>query len=272
MQDPSVLRRLALAFGEGLIFSVGMKLTEGATRPKEPVVATGPAPDLGSLAERLGRIEQRLQDMERQRTVPSQMDTKVVTAIVGALEKHLAQQAEKLNQRIDGLQATVIAAADTAAARRIERETAALRDQVQSMQRDMLSSISQIVATQVATQVSQQTAAMETKLQQSIEASVAPLRAEVRDLRRNIAETDSNLGELVSAISDTVRRTAETLPAPARAEGEWRGSTRLDLKALRKRLSDVDRNLAEPRFGLLPIPAAAQRRGPVPVRQFPVAS
>lgn len=272
MQDPSVLRRLALAFGEGLIFSVGMKLTEGATRPKEAVVATGAGPDLTPLADRLGRIEQRLQDMERQRALPSQMDTKVVTAIVGVLEKHLNQQAEKLNQRIDGLQATVTAAADAAAARRIEREATALRDQVKSMQRDLLSSIAEIVGQQVATQVAQQTAAMESKLQQSVEASVAPLRAEVRDLRRNIAETDNNLGELVSAISDTVRRTAETLPAPARSDGEWRGGGRLDLKALRKRLSDVDRSTAEPRFGLLPIPAAAPRRGPVPVRQFPVAS
>jgi hypothetical protein len=255
--DPSVVRRLALAFGEGLIFSVGMKLTEGAARPKEPVVAAGPAPDLGPLADRLGRIEQRLQEIERQRTAPAQVDTRVVHAIVGALEKHLAQQAEKLNQRIDGLQATVTAAAEAAAAQRIEREAAALRDQILTMQREMLGSISQIVANQVASQV---------------EAAVAPLRAEVRDLRRNIADTDNNLGELVSAISDTVRRTAETLPPAARSDGEWRSGGRLDLKALRKRLSDVDRNPAEPRFGLLPIPAAAQRRGPVPVRQFPVAS
>jgi uncharacterized coiled-coil DUF342 family protein len=261
MQDPSVLRRLALAFGEGLIFSVGMKLTEGAARPKELPVAAGPAPDLGPLAERLGRIEQRLQEIERQRTAPAPVDTKVVTAIVGVLEKHLAEQAEKLNRRIDGLQATVTAAAETAAAKRIEKEAAGLREQVLNMQREMLGSITQIVASQVATQVAQ-----------SVEASVAPLRAEVRDLRRSITDTDNNLGELVSAISDTVRRTAETLPPAARSDGEWRGNSRLDLKALRKRLSDVDRTPAEARFGLLPIPATAQRRGPVPVRQFPVAS
>jgi hypothetical protein len=99
---------------------------------------------------------------------------------------------------------------------------------------------------------------------------VSPLRTEVRDLRRHLSDTADTMAEFVSAITDTVRRTSETLPAPARADGEWRGAGKVDLKTLRRRLSDMDKRTAEPR--LLPIPAAAaQRRGPVAV-QFPVAS
>jgi len=282
--DPSLLRRLALAFGEGLVFSVGMRMmTEDAARPRTAPVAAGTGPDMAPLADRLGRIEQRLResDARRQGAAPAAAtrpaatpaapvattDQKVIIAIVGAVEKHLEAHAIKVQQRIDGLQAAVTASADAAAAKRIEKEVAALREQVLTMQREMLMSVAQAVATQVA----QKTAELEASLRQSVEAAVAPLRTEVRDLRRNLSDTDDTMAEFVSAITDTVRRTSETLPAPARADGEWRGAGRVDLKTLRRRLSDMDKRTAEPR--LLPIPAAAtQRRGPVAVREFPVAS
>jgi hypothetical protein len=272
--DSSLFRRLAFAFGEGLIFSVGMKLSEDAIRPRDAAIAAGPAPELAPLADRLSRIEQRLKDSDRQRQLapPAQMDPKVIGVIVGAVEKHLEAHAAMMHQRIDNLQATVTASADAAVAKRFEKEAAGLREQVLLMQREMLSSVSQIVAQQVATQVAQRTAALEESLRKSVESAVAPLRTEVRDLRRHLSETDDTMAEFVSAISDTVRRTSETLPPAVRPDGEWRSSGRLDLKTLRKRLNDIDKNPAEPRFGLLPIPAAPQRKGPVPVRQFQVAS
>jgi hypothetical protein len=284
--DPSLLRRLALAFGEGLVFSVGMKMmTEDAVRPRTAPVATGTGPDFAPLADRLGRIEKRLRESDAHRqagAAPGAVkpaaapamgttDQKVIVAIVGAVEKHLEAHAIKVQQRIDGLQAAVTASADAAAAKRIEKEVTALREQLLTMQREMLNSVAQVVATQVAAQVAQKTAALEASLQQSVDAAVAPLRTEVRDLRRHLSDTDDTMAEFVSAITDTVRRTSETLPAPARQDGEWRGSGRVDLKTLRRRLSDMDKRTAEPR--LLPIPAAAtQRRGPVPIREFPVAS
>jgi chromosome segregation ATPase len=283
--DPSLLRRLALAFGEGLVFSVGMKLmNDDGVRPRIAPVAAGTGPDFAPLADRLGRIEKRLKesDAHRQAAAPaapaaaaipaSGMDQKVIIAIVGAVEKHLEAHALKVQKRIDGLQAAVTASADAAAAKRIEKEAAALRQDVLTMQREMLTSLGQIVAAQGTAEVAQQTAALQASMQQSVDAAVAPLRTEVRDLRRHLSETDDTMAEFVSAITDTVRRTSETLPAAARADGEWRGAGRVDLKTLRRRLSDMDKRPAEPR--LLPIPAAAatQRRGPVPVREFPVAS
>lgn len=284
--DASLLRRLALAFGEGLVFSVGMKLTEDAIRPRDAAIAAGAGPELAPLAERLARIEKRLKEVdgERASAAPSQMDQKVIRVIVGAVEKHLEAHAIKVQQRIDELQASISAGADAATIERIGKETAAVRQQVQAMQRDVLGAVAQLIAREVATQVAQRTAALEAKIQasvgsavesavqSSVDAAVAPLRAEVRDLRGRLSETDDTMAEFVSAISDTVRRTSETLPASARAEGEWRPGGKLDLKTLRKRLSQVDRNPVEPRFGMLPIPAAAQKRGPAPVRRFPVAS
>jgi chromosome segregation ATPase len=265
--DPSLLRRLALAFGEGLVFSVGMRLTEDAIRPRNTPVATGAPPEVGPLAERLTRIEHKLEELDR--PAVAQIDRQALVAIVGAVEKHLEAHAQKVQERIDALQASIPPTADAAAAKRIEKETSVLREQVVTMQKEVLSSIGQIIASQVAAQVEKRTAALEASLQQTVEAAVAPLRAEVRDLRRQIADTDDTMAEFVSAISDTVRRTSETLPTPVRSDGEWRGAGRVDLKNLRKRLSDAGRASAEPR----PLPAPAeQRRGPVPVRQFPVAS
>jgi hypothetical protein len=279
--DPSLLRRLALAFGEGLVFSVGMRMmTEDAAPPRTAPVATGTGPDFAPLADRLGRIEKRLRESDSHRQAGASapatpaaapavgtIDQKVIVAIVGAVEKHLEAHAVKVQQRIDGLQAAVAASADAAAAKRIEKEVKALREQVLAMQREMLNSVAQMVAAQVA----EQTAALEAALQQRVDAAVTPLRTEVRELRRHLSDTDDTMAEFVSAITDTVRRTSETLPAPARHDGEWRGSGRVDLKTLRRRLSDMDKRTAEPR--LLPIPAAAtQRRGPVAVREFPVAS
>jgi chromosome segregation ATPase len=261
--DFSLLRRLALAFGEGLVFSVGMKLTEDAIRPKTAPIAAGAAPELAPLADRLSRIEQRLKAIDAPAAAaPSAMDTKVIQVIVGAVEKHLEAHALKVQKRIDDLQATVTKTAETAAAGRIEEEAAALREQVATMQREMLSSVAGIVASQVSAQVAQRTAALEASVQQTVEAAVAPLRNEVRDLRRQLSETDDTMAEFVSAISDTVRRTSETLPPPARADGEWRPAGRVDLKSLRRRLSNVEQ----------PVAAAPPRRGPIPVRQFPVAS
>lgn len=274
--DSSLLRRLAVAFGEGLVFSVGMKLTEDTLRPRNVPVAMGAGPDLSPLAERLATIEQRLKELDRPGApgAAPQMDQKTVIAIVGAVEKHLEAHALKVQKRIDGLQATVTATADAAAAKRFEQEAAALRQQVVTMQREMLSSISQIVASQVAaqiaTQVETRTAALEASLQQTVEAALAPLRTEVRDLRRHLSDTDDTMAEFVTAISDTVRRASETLPSPPRSGSEWRGSGRVDLKTLRQRLSNVGRKPAEPR--LLPVPAAPHRRGPVPVRELQAAS
>jgi uncharacterized protein YceH (UPF0502 family) len=297
--DPSLLRRLAVSFGEGLAFSVAMKLTENAMRPKAAAAALPPA-NVGPLADRLGRIEQRMQRLDAPRAATSaapapaaaltqaQIDQRVIQAIVGAVEKRLNEHASQVQQRIAGLESSVSANVQATAARRIEQETNALRAQVVTMQREFAQSVASIVAEQVAAQVAERTRAMEATIHAKIEAAVAPLRQEIHELRQRIAETDNTMGEFVSAISDTVRKASDrgvvveepertvpveaprvVEPVPIRAH---QPPEHLDLRVLRKRLREVDLPVRESRPGFLPLPATSQRRGPASLSQFRAAS
>ena len=64
---------------------------------------------------------------------------------------------------------------------------AALRNKVMAMHRDFAETVARIVAEQVASQVGDRAAGLETRLQQSIEATVAPLQTELQALSRRIA-------------------------------------------------------------------------------------
>ena len=52
----SFLKSLALAFGDGLLFGVAMKLAQGPSKTREDEMT-----DLGPLAERLRRVEDHTQ-------------------------------------------------------------------------------------------------------------------------------------------------------------------------------------------------------------------
>jgi hypothetical protein len=223
----------------------------------------------------------------------AQVDQRVIQAIVGAVEKRLQEHAAQVQQRIAGLESSVSANVQAAAARRIEQETGALRSQVMTMQREFAHSVANIVAEHVAAQVAERTKAMEATLHARIEAAVTPLRQEIQELRQRIAETDSTMGEFVSVISDTVRKAGErgmvveeqeaaSAPAPQRmAEPRTpepvpirarQQPQHLDLRVLRKRLREVELPMRDPRPGFLPAQAVSQRREPSAVPQFRAAS
>jgi hypothetical protein len=176
-RDSSVLRSLALSFGEGLAFSVGMKLTQGAARPSGARLET---PDLQSV-------------------------------ISAAIRQNVAE--------------------------RVEEQSAALRAQVIAIHRDFAETVAQIVAEQVAARA----AALEPFVQERVAAAIAPLQAELSDLRARVMEAENTMAEFVSAISlmcqkAAARTTAESptpaepamdLPIPAFAQakpvsGTWR--------------------------------------------------
>src|SRR5262249_32502474 len=134
-----------------------------------------------------------------------QIDQRVIQAIVSAVEKRLNEHAAQVQQRIDGLESSVSARAEAAAARRIEQETSVLRSQVMTMQREFAQSVAGIVAENIA----EQTKAMESTIHARIEAAIGPLRQETQELRQRIAETGNPVGEFGSVISDAVDRTGK---------------------------------------------------------------
>src|ERR1035438_5951765 len=107
-RDSSVLRSLAIAFGDGLAFGVGMKITQQAARnPASPVPALAEPP----LLDRLDEIERRVQKVEKLPPAiafggPGQpFDQKVLEAVVGALDARLAEQTTQTERRLRDLEA-----------------------------------------------------------------------------------------------------------------------------------------------------------------------
>ena len=104
-RDSSVLRSLAVAFGDGLAFGVGMKLARNAVRPPgaEPLAEGVP------LAGRLDRLEERMAHLELAPppapAAPAGFDRKVVEAVVNALEARIDERAAQVERRLDDLQA-----------------------------------------------------------------------------------------------------------------------------------------------------------------------
>ena len=107
-RDSSVLRSLAVAFGDGLAFGVGMKLSHRAAS------ASGTAApahgDLAPLLERIAEIEKRLAESGRSTTRAiaagaAQFDQKVLEAVVAALDARLNEQAGRTETRITQLEA-----------------------------------------------------------------------------------------------------------------------------------------------------------------------
>jgi len=112
-RDSSVLRSLAVAFGDGLAFGVGMKLSQNAARqPGAPRPA-----DLGPVAERIGLLEERFDRMEHAVTAlpaaapagqgSTPFDHKVLEAVVNALDARLKEQAGQLDRRLAELEAKI---------------------------------------------------------------------------------------------------------------------------------------------------------------------
>lgn len=111
-RDSSIWRSLAVAFGDGVAFGVGVKLAQGPNRPPAvaPPAEPAPAPDRPERMERLDRLEQRLAAIEQAPPPPSApspapFDQKVLEAVVNALDARLHEQAGHVESRLTELEA-----------------------------------------------------------------------------------------------------------------------------------------------------------------------
>jgi hypothetical protein len=104
-RDSSVWRSLATAFGDGLAFGVGMKLTQNVVRRAEapasvptPVAAPAAASRIDEMEQRMARIEQ---------SSPAGFNRKVMEAVVTALDARLKEHAGQVERRLTDLEARV---------------------------------------------------------------------------------------------------------------------------------------------------------------------
>jgi len=112
-RDSSIWRSLAVAFGDGLAFGVGVKLTQNAGR-QAAAPTLSPRTEDKSLVNRLGDLERRLARMEQAPAavaapaqVQAQFDQKVLEAVVNALEARLKEHAGHVERRLAELEAKI---------------------------------------------------------------------------------------------------------------------------------------------------------------------
>jgi hypothetical protein len=254
-RDPSVWRSLAVAFGDGVAFGVGMKITQNAARKAGTPALHDPAP----VAERLAEIEKRMAQMERapmSRAVsgPANLDQQAMDALVHALEarlkehagqveRHLAELETRLTLELKSLQQEDQAVASDAQAaieetqnrldqqvldarRQADGEMEALRQHFVALHREFAGAVAGIVEGQVARQMETSTGKLKETVEFMLEERVARLREElsakdreIADLRQRVTESDRNVLDIILGMGALCRQAAERMGGPAEPEG-----------------------------------------------------
>jgi hypothetical protein len=211
-RDSSVLRSLAIAFGDGLAFGVGMKLTQrGAAPSREEAPA---AADITPLLDRLAEMEARIGEMERAPAAiaPSPFDQKVLEAIVKALDSRLQEQAGQMERRLTEMEAKT-AIELKSLQQRSDEERAAMQQEIASLHREF--------AVEAAQAVETRTAELRAEIS-SRDSQIAGLQArlEVGDERlRNVVKAiaqacDTVVGHSAARSKEEPERLAETAAEP----------------------------------------------------------
>jgi uncharacterized coiled-coil protein SlyX len=240
-RDSSVLRSLAIAFGDGLAFGVGMKLTQRSATQNTPTLSLkAPLPvDITPLLDRLNELEERLGKVERApaaiASAPAPFDQKVVEAIVHALDARLLEQSAHVERRITELEAklamelkslqqqdqSVVAAVQThieelngqindqlaAIRRRSDEERAAMQRELAALHRDFAGEISEAVNVR--------TAELRTEIE-SRDSRIAELQAQVDygdEKLRNVVQAIAQACQTVVGRKNT-QPEAEPEPMP----------------------------------------------------------
>jgi hypothetical protein len=106
-RDSSVWRSLAVAFGDGLAFGVGMKLTQTTAGKAAPATSlpVGFRDRLALLEERLTRVERTPVALPPPGSASGKLDQQVFDALVNAVETRLQEQAAATERRMADLEA-----------------------------------------------------------------------------------------------------------------------------------------------------------------------
>src|SRR5579883_1028507 len=203
-RDSSVWRSLAVAFGDGVAFGVGVKLSQSAASHVNATALADPSParepESPEMASRLEEFERRLAKMEQAKTLPpvhAQFDQKVLEAVVNALDARLKEQAGAVERRIAELEARLTIEL-TALRRQDETIAAAVEDHMEKLQDHF---IAQVEA--VRQQVEQDHAAMHEEVAASVrKASELAIEEKIAPVREAAAEKDRDLAALRQRLED----------------------------------------------------------------------
>src|SRR5271157_737534 len=208
-RDSSVWRSLAVAFGDGLAFGVGMKLTQSTAA--RPAGAASPEPNIAPLADRMEQIERRLAHVEQKPAAlpaaAAPFDQKMLEAVVNALDARLHEHAGQVEQRLAELES--LRQQDHAIASAVENHLEELQDHFINQ----VEAIRQRVEEDRAAMRQEVASAVEAASGSAIEESLAPLRTaatekdrEIAELRQRVEDGDGAMLELLNGIGELIRQ------------------------------------------------------------------
>jgi hypothetical protein len=224
--DSSVWRSLAVAFGDGLAFGVGMKLTQNPGRQAERAV------DPARPAGRLEAIEQRLERMERHPASAGPFDQKVLEAVVNALDARLKEQAASVEKRLTALEARI--AVELQALHQQDRATASGAEaRVEEVQTEL-----ERQAAEAAGRLEAEAGAIRGEMAGIEERAVAAAGARFRQLEVQLHdEIRQAAGRAASQVASAADAAVEQKLAPVRADLERATG---EIARLRQGLADSD--------------------------------
>jgi len=228
-QHSSFLKSLAVAFGDGLLFGVAVKLAQGPSRSREKEMT-----DLGPLAERLRKVDDHtdhltIVDREGLTKFSEGLDGRVLEKVIVALEARLTEHVGQVDRRLAEIDAQValdLKAVDTHTTAQSNAVEKAIQ-QIETQVRDYVSA-AQLSSSEQIAGVDQKLSALQEALpakfreiieavRQSMEARVALELTELENRVKAGVVAPERLGELESRLHGEV----ETLAG--RLSGELHG-------------------------------------------------
>lgn len=266
-RDSSLWRSLAVAFGDGVAFGVGMKLTQNASKPP------GARWDAG-VEDRPARLEELEQRLRRIEGAPAALasgggfDPGVLEAVVNALDARLAEHAGTVERRmtevearlavelqalrqqdhaIDSRSATRSAEAEARVAgqvgvvgQKFQQEIGALKGELTTLHRGFAEGVARVVEERLAAGFAASGAVIERAVAERLTAALnAQWEPMETQLREEVGQAAGRAGSMAAAAADA--GIAGKL-APFRAELDERGR---EIAELRARLSESDRTVLD---------------------------
>jgi len=220
-RDSSLLRSLAIAFGDGVAFGVGVKLTQDPAKKAGPSAPREFAPLLGRVAE----LEKRIDRMEQASPMlpasgSMNFDQHALNALVTAFEARLEEHAGHVERQIAELEIRIALELKTLRQQdqSVSSGMTALHDQLIGLHREFAEAVGAIVEEQVATQVEAGLEKLQQAVGTAVEEKVGALReqieaktSEITTLQERLTESDRNVLEVILGMGEMCRQVGERL-------------------------------------------------------------
>jgi len=230
-REESVWKSLASAFGDGLAFGVGAKLSHDATARVLPGRV-----EVRSLAERLLEMEQRIERARQNNALPGQFNQRMVEAVVAVVDNRLREQADRFERRLGEEMAALRGELSEQVAlsrKHSDEANELLRQQMTTLHRQFAESLAKLVDEQIAATLDLRLAPLEMQLRDEIRQQAGraaglaaaaadehitekmqPMESALHDLSKRLEDNDRNTLELVLQLGHICLQTAERLSEP----------------------------------------------------------